>query len=846
MMGMGQSTIQNKLRHIIDNYQDNIAIESGTTQLTYSDIGRRSDRVANYLLSKGIKKETFIGVMMDSKIGFIITMLGIIKARCVFVPMDSDHPDERIKSMMNKCDMTMMITDQVKYSQQFSIVNNVVYKDIMDGDSENSVNTEDMEYSPLDRIYVYFTSGTTGEPKAILGKNESVLQFIKWETEAFEINEKSRISQFTTIGFDAFLRDVFLPLLNGGTLCIPQDNDIILKEDKLKQWIEDERIELIHCVPSLFQLIQNQCDGYEFESLKYILLSGERLRPTLLKPWFAKYNNRIKIVNLYGATETTMIRTMHVVTESDLGKERIPIGKPIKGSRVVILDEGMQPCKIGVVGELYIRTPYSTYGYFNDPTLTREKFIPNPFNNNPEDLIYKTGDLGQLLPDQTIDLLGRIDRKVKIRGNLIELEEVENILRPHSMLDEIVVIKKETPAGQGLLVAFVITNAGEIIAFDKVRKTLDEYAMEKMPSYMIPQDYIQLDQIPRKSNGKIDYTELEKEYEKAVQESVPPSTELEVRIADVWERVLNHKIVSIKESFFKLGGSSLNMLKLVSEMHKEYDIRLSIGEFFNNNTIEMQAKLIQGIINQSGADKEEGADYAGMDHMIVNNNKEQTIFVFPPIYAYGFPYLELAKEVNSHNFCIFNFLVGDDKMSKYAEYITQIQSEGPYLFLGYSAGGNLAHEVAKHMNENGKEVSNIIMLDAQFREASMMISDDEIDLRVQYILDMLEEVQHSSDLVENEVKEIVRRSYAYHKELITQGEISADIHYVLAENSDHAELIEGWNAVTKGIFKTYQGLEAHNEMLSNKKNYTIIKEILEAIARGSAVHEECENDSSAC
>ncbi|MEF2965783.1 amino acid adenylation domain-containing protein [Paenibacillus sp. M1] len=828
---MQDSTMQEKIRQVMCKYPSNVAVECGHHKWTYSEIDKQSLKIANSLINKGVEEETFIGVIIENKIDFIITIIGILRARCVFVPIDFNYPDERIKSMINKCNLQWIISDQEKYDHQFIGVNNLVYEIIKDNEISVSGKMEDMEYSPLDKIYVYFTSGTTGEPKAIVGKNESLLQFIDWESETFGINEKSRISQFTNIGFDAFLRDVFLPFLNGATLCIPQDKDIFTDDGKLKDWIEHERIELIHCVPSVFQLIQNKCDDYKFDSLNYILLSGERPRTDLIKPWFSKYNNRIKVVNLYGATETTMIRTMHIVTESDLEKERIPIGKPIKGSRVIILDENLQPCDEGVVGEIYIRTPYSTYGYYNDPIQNNEKFIPNPFNNKPDDLIYKTGDLGKILPDGTIDLIGRIDRQVKIRGIRVELEEIEQVLRNHASVKEIVVIKKEIQK-QEILVAFIV-HPGEDSDFAIVQKELENYASRQLPLYMMPHQYVKLESIPRKPNGKIDYALLDNEYEKISEPVIPPTTEIEIKLRAIWENILDVKIISVRQSFFKLGGSSLNILKLASEVHKEFDVRLSVGELFYNNTIEMQAELLNKLIQKYDRNEEQEASNSDMDYININNHSEKTIFLFPPIYAYGFPYLEMVNELKSYNYVIFNFVPGEDNISKYSKYIMQFQEDGTYIFLGYSAGGNLAYEVARDMIKRGKDVSHIIMIDSQFRDIPEEASDNEIESKINDILDLLHEarplINYSDELVRGDLKARIRDSYTFHRKLITHDCLSTNIHYVIAEDGYKEEQVMRWKSAVMGSFKIYQGFEMHNKMLNNKKNYEIIKNILEEI-----------------
>lgn len=274
-----------------------------------------------------------------------------------------------------------------------------------------------MENHPEDPIYIYFTSGSTGQPKAVLGMNKSLVHFINWEIETLGIDHPWRVSQLTSPSFDASLRDFFVPLCSGGTVCIPQNRELILNSASLINWIESSKIDLIHCTPSLFRLFNvKSLTKEQFPNLKYVLLAGERIHPPELENWFITFGERIQLVNFYGPTETTMVKTFYFIKKADTKAPSISIGKPMKGSRVIILDERMNPCPEGMAGEIYIRTPYRTKGYYNDPELTGEKFLVNPFNNDPEDLIYKTEDQGRFLPDGNLEFLGRIDRQVKIRG----------------------------------------------------------------------------------------------------------------------------------------------------------------------------------------------------------------------------------------------------------------------------------------------------------------------------------------------------------------------------------------------------------------------------------------------
>lgn len=433
---MKTSTIQDKLlKNLSGEDRNSLALEYGDSKISYYALSQKSNSVCAYILSKGIRKGTPIAVLTDDKIELITLMLGVFMAGCVFVPLDSQYPANRIK--------IMLLASSSKYLF-YNNINGILIDDIMAGLEETeAVNTEvipyDMvcekfivEYSPEDMVYIYFTSGTTGEPKAIAGQNKGLLHFIEWEIDTFNIHKECRISQLTPQCHDPYLRDVLVPLCAGGVVCIPERKEICLNTDSLIKWIDRSQINLIHCTPSLFRIFNsNQLTYSVFSNLKYILLAGEKIIPYELINWYKIFDNRIQLVNLYGPTETTLAKMYHVISMDDCNQSSIPIGRPISGCRVIILNDHMKVCNQGEVGEIYIRTPYKTLGYLNDETLMKQRFIQNPFNEDPNDIIYRTGDLGRVLWNGNIEFAGRMDRQVKIRGHRVEVGEIENQLIKH-------------------------------------------------------------------------------------------------------------------------------------------------------------------------------------------------------------------------------------------------------------------------------------------------------------------------------------------------------------------------------------------------------------------------------
>jgi amino acid adenylation domain-containing protein len=606
---MGNGILQVQLNQCFGKFKDKTALEYGDHALSYQELNHRSNYIAHCLTCKGIKKETFIGILLENRIELIAAIIGILKTGCVFVPLDSTHPGDRLEAMIESTGIKCIISDNVNFNRLTGIMEKLAVECILSHDLFSMARTSspwfikepEVDYSGEDKVYIYYTSGTTGTPRAMVGKNASLLHFIHWEIQTFGIDETFHISQFTTPGFDAFLRDVFAPLCSGGMICIPGKKEILADAEELIKWIEQSGINLIHCVPSLLRSLthnNNTLTKDNFSDLKYILLSGEKIEPPDVASWYAEFQARTQLVNLWGTSETTLAKTCYFIKESDANRNRIPVGKPISGARVLVLDENMKLCDRLITGELYIATPFRTYGYYNDPLLNSQRFIRNPLNNHPDDILHKTGDLGRWLADGNLEVLGRNDRQVKIRGIRIELEEIESVLVRHPVVKEAAVIEKEISNHNRLLCAYVTVNEKNKTIKNTLAMELKEYLSQKLPAYMVPVHLIKVEHMPCNPNGKVDYKKLPDavENEAAGCVYVPPENHMEMRLLKLWSEILGIETVeiSVTKNFFELGGNSLNIISLVSKIHKEFNVKLSVEEVFNVSTIRKQAVALMG------------------------------------------------------------------------------------------------------------------------------------------------------------------------------------------------------------------------------------------------------------
>lgn len=578
---------QSKLIQSLETHGNKVAIASAESSMSYSDLLWRADKITCYLLSQEVGPETLVGLKLQHRTDIICAMIGIANARCVFVPIDSSLPDARILSMVEDLNLKYIFSQGSAATGSW-----------LSGLSAEVLRLEDLfettdttrpvypVFDANDGLYVYFTSGSTGTPKGILGKNKSLLHFLLWEIEAFNITAEDKVSQFISPYFDAFLRDVFVPLLVGGTVCIPPDEGKYINSEKIINWIDTSGITLIHCVPSFFRLInQDFLTKDFFRKLKNVLLSGEKINPSELKNWYHIFGKDIQLVNLYGTTETTMIRSYYKIKPEDVNLDKISIGHSISDTELLILDKNLELCPTLVPGDLYIGSEFLTKGYLNAAELNQEKFIVLYPGTGREMSAFKTGDKARMLISGQIDLIGREDRQIKLRGIRIELDEIENTLFRSKYIKSAAVIKHVEDVNNELLIAFVI---GREPALDI--KLIQNFLEDQLPSYMIPSRIISVAEFPLLSNGKINFKGLLTKIE--ARDYILPTNELESKVLLLWQEVLGNKQISIDDSFNVLGGNSLNVMKLITKIFKAFDVRISLNDFFKNMTIRKQAALI--------------------------------------------------------------------------------------------------------------------------------------------------------------------------------------------------------------------------------------------------------------
>lgn len=568
-----------------------IALKYEDQLLTYQQLNSRANQLAHYLKNQGVGSETLVGICLERSIEMVIGLLGILKAGGAYLPLDPSYPKERLAYLLANSQAPVVLTRRQLVNKLPEVKANII---CIDSDKE-CINRESYK-NPITNVksdnlaYVIYTSGSTGLPKGVLGTHKGALNRLTWMWKTYPFADKEICCQKTSLGFIDSLWEIFGPLLQG----VPS---VIIPDETLKdpyqfiKILETNNITRIGLVPSLLHVLLDSCHDLKarLSNLKIWISSGEILSEQLVVRFQTYMPNSI-LLNLYGMSEVSADSTWCDISQRKF-LSRVPIGRPIANTQIYLLDAYLQPAPVGTPGELYIGGDGLARGYLNMPELTAQKFIPNPFSNQPGTRLYKTGDLARYLPDGNIEFIGRIDNQVKIRGVRVELEEIEAALKKHPAVQEAVVITQEDNQRNKRLIAYVVAHRQEAI----LDSNLYHYLKEKLPAYMLPVTFIPLDKIPLTPNGKTDRHALptpDYTYSPTGTGYVPPRNPIEEILAGIWIKVLGISQVGIYDNFFELGGHSLLATQIITRIRNLFQVELPLQTLFDSPTIAELASAL--------------------------------------------------------------------------------------------------------------------------------------------------------------------------------------------------------------------------------------------------------------
>ena len=713
-----------------DDQSPNLLISQS---LTYAELNARANQLAQHLQSLGVGPETLVGICVERSPAMVVGLLGILKAGGAYVPLDPTYPAERLAFILQDAAPSVIVTQSL-YQQLFPPTTRLVCLDtdatLIDEQPTHNLGTA---VSPPQLAYVIYTSGSTGQPKGVLLEQGGLANLAQAQIQAFGVQAGDRVLQVASLNFDASISEIVMALGAGATLVLATTADL-LPGPALTQTLQQQAITHVTLVPTALSLL----DPEALPGLHTLIVAGEACPAALAARWAQGR----RFFNAYGPTESTVCATILAGTAWRDPRQPPPIGRPLANTQVYVLDRTHQPTPVGVPGELYIGGIGVARGYLNRPELTAEKFVCNPFGPGR---LYKTGDLVRWLPDGNLEYLGRIDQQVKLRGFRIELGEIEAVLRQHPAVQEAVVIAREDTPGEKRLVAYMVikpetgdqrlethgsTDRRQSPVSSLQSQALRSHLQAKLPDYMLPSAFVELERLPLTPNGKVDrkalpaLVNLRSSQDKTF---VAPRTATERALADIWSAVLGVEQIGIHDNFFEVGGNSLLTLHLLQRIQESFVIALPIQRLFAEPTIAGIAPLIDAAQPASSAptvSTSPSAHQAAPSCLVPlrTGGTHPPFFCVHPLAGVVFPYYELAYHLGAEQ-PVYGLqsvgLVGqeaplpslDAMAAHYVAALQTVQPTGPYYLGGWSLGGLVAYIMAQQLEAAGETVACLAILD---------------------------------------------------------------------------------------------------------------------------------------
>jgi len=710
---------------------DGVAAEFEGTRVSYAELNRHANQIARRLRELGIGPEVLVGVGMATGLDRLAALLGIWKAGGAYVPLDPALPPGRLAFMISDAGMPLVLTDRASLPSlpgagPARLVD-------LDAERDRVAALDDTDpggaANPESAAYVIYTSGSTGQPKGVVVEHRQALNFLLGMIEIWDIGPADAVLQFASLSFDVSVMDMFVPLLAGGRVVLAPARTLH-SPPRLAELMRETGVTFACLTPSVLGLLADE----DFPRLRALVSGGEELSAELTRAWLRP---GLGFFNTYGPTEAAVVTTHIRLGAGSLAGGPPPIGRPLPNYQAYVLDQRLSPVPPGVLGELHVGGAGVARGYLGRPELTRERFIPDPFRPGPGARLYKTGDLVRRRADGTIAFVGRADHQVKISGLRIELGEIEAALAAHPAIAQAVAAVRSGPADDKRLAAWYRTEPGSAVDPGTLRADL----ARTLPGYMIPAELTEVPVIPLSNSGKADRAALLAAAvapepagpgappDAATPDTAQPGTFTETVLAGSYATVLGHGPVGADESFFDLGGSSLQVMRLVDLIHAELRADIGVSEIFLHPTPRQLAATID-------AQRSTGTNGAGGPLVRLSQRPQKLpLLVIHAVGGTVFGYAPLARELAGtfavtglespglHQLPVPGSLAA--LAHEYTGRIRATQPDGPYRLAGWSMGGVIAFEVTRLLEQAGAQVSLLALLDAPFEMGDGEDPEDE-------------------------------------------------------------------------------------------------------------------------
>ena len=576
-------TVAQQFEDVVAKFPHKTAVICGERELTYSDLNRAANRVAHRLKQVGVGPDTLVGLCVERSPELISAILGILKAGGAYVPFDPAYPRERLNFMLEDTQAPVFVIQRDLVNSTVgsrNVATILVEEAVNDGNAESD--SDPPAVAAADSLaYVMYTSGSTGRPKGVLVENRSILRLV-FNTNYCKFSSYEVFLQLAPISFDASTLEIWGALLHGATLVVMPPRTPSLED--IASTLKMHNVTTLWLTAGLFHIfVDERIDG--LAPVKQLLAGGDVLSASHVRHVLEKFPE-ITVINGYGPTEGTTFTCCHPMRKGDMVPDNVPIGRPISNSFVYVLDGNLDPVPPGSIGELCAGGDGVSRGYLNDQA-TNERFLPDPFADQPGARIYRTGDLARWNENGVVEFLGRLDEQIKILGHRIEPGEIAAVMLQHPQIKQACVVAKGERAGEKRLTAYYVPNAGAKFSAHDVK----DFLALKLPAYMLPASYVEISALPLDPNGKVDRSALPMPTVCAGE----PSTEnvgsqVEQTLATIWKRVLQLEHVGLDENFFDLGGDSLLIVAVHSQLKKALEREIEVTDLFDYATIRTLAK----------------------------------------------------------------------------------------------------------------------------------------------------------------------------------------------------------------------------------------------------------------
>ncbi len=697
---------------------DAIAVVSGDRSLTYRELDTQANQLAHYLRERGVGPDVVVGLGLDRSPELAVGLLGILKAGGAFLPLDPDYPRDRLAHMLEDAAVPILLTrERLRDHWPPGAFETITLDADWNAVACRPGSSPDAVVSPENAAYLIYTSGSTGQPRGVIVTHRGMVNHHLEVIDLYGLAPGERMLQFSALGFDSAIEEIFPPWIVGATVVFRVEE--LLDPLRFTRWIGEQQIHVLDLPTAYWHEWINGLAGSGValpEALRFVAVGGEKAASAVLDRWHELAAGRVRWMNTYGPTETTIVVAWYESPPSVAENERageVPIGRPIANTRLYVLDGQMQPTPIGVPGELFVGGEGVARGYRNRPSLTAERFVPDPFGVSGSRL-YRTGDRVRWRADGTLEYLGRCDAQVKIRGYRVEPGEVEAALRRHPAVRESAVIAREDRPGDRRLVGYVVPDPRRP---GLLPSELHRFLRDKLPRPSVPSAIVLLDAMPMTPAGKVDRRALPAprlDRAEGGEKVVRPRDGIEARLVAIWEEILETQPVGVTDDFFERGGHSLLAVRLMARIEERFGRRLPLAALFRGGTIESLAEIL----------REAEPEAPGSPLVAIRpGGSGRPIFWVHPVGGSVLGYRELAMTLNPDRPVFGLQAVGLDGQTepdsrleamaaRYVETLRSVQHDGPYLLGGWSLGGAVAFEMAQQLVRAGEPVAALVLIDS--------------------------------------------------------------------------------------------------------------------------------------